>query len=258
MLSRGTRTSKNLKLLSPAEPFSPLFPPLKATATPFRGKVSRHAAAKASLTVEAALALPLFMMTLVVLFVFLGLFGRLSEENLKRSNEARKLAMYGSMAGDTGPEWIDLCTPVSVPLPFGIASRSAAKLPVRARVRRWIGYTGGFGTGDTASGGQGSGTYFITDNEEVYHTEADCTHLDLTIIETTAAEVGKLRNAYGKRYKKCPGFPKNYTGTVYVTAKGDYCYPDTARGSLTRHVHIVSADELGSLPLCERCAAHAV
>ena len=49
---------------------------------------------------------------------------------------------------------------------------------------------------------------YITDNESVYHTHADCTHLDLTIIETTTDAVGSLRNKYGQKYKKCDYFPK--------------------------------------------------
>ena len=74
-------------------------------------------------------------------------------------------------------------------------------------------------------------------------------------MRTDISNVKNMRNAYGKRYKKCRGFPENYNGPVYLTEKGDYYYPSSDYNSLVRHVSVTEQSECGDLCLCERCAA---
>lgn len=96
---------------------------------------------------------------------------------------------------------------------------------------------------------------YVTQNESVYHTHADCTHINLTIIKTDMAGIANLRNAYGRKYRKCSNFPYDYDGPVYVTATGDYYYPSLEYGSLTRHVCMKKRSECRGLRKCERCEA---
>ncbi len=207
---------------------------------------------QASLTIECAMTLPLFVMACTVLLLLVSLPGRCAEEMLDLSNKARQMAVYSSVLGGTGTEWIDLPSFVTERIPF---FSQTVRVPVRARCRVWAGADEGAFSSASGSSAGSDPLVYVTDHESVYHTHADCTHLDLTILATDTEHVGSLRNIYGERYKKCEGFPKGYSGPVYVTSKGDRYYPSTDYGGLTRHVRMVSSSETGGLPLCERCAA---
>ena len=125
------------------------------------------------------------------------------------------------------------------------------KVALRARVYPYIGSEGGI----AGEGGGRNEMVYVTQNESVYHTHADCTHINLTIIKTDMAGIANLRNAYGRKYRKCSNFPYDYDGPVYVTATGDYYYPSLEYGSLTRHVCMKKRSECRGLRKCERCEA---
>ena len=225
----------------------------------------------ASLTCECAFVLPLFFLAAVTLILFMNAVSLQVRTDLDLSNRVRQMAVLAGeasqaagAAGVTGPEsgsgektgetlWIDLPGVRVYDFPVSLIPQAHIKVAARARVYPWVGIRSWSGT-DYEAGSDESEMVYVTDNREVYHTHADCTHLDLTIIATTLDDVGKLRNADGKKYKPCSGFPKNYSGTIYVTAQGDYYYPSLSYGSLTRHVHLVKKSDLPALPLCERCA----
>ena len=234
----------------------------------------------ASLTAECAFILPLFFLAAVTLILFMNAVSLQVRTNFDLSNKARQLAVTageaqtaftaaggGSPAGAadeagtdpgsgkrlSGSVWIDLSATEIYRFPISLIPKTEVKVATRARVYPWVGIRSWSGTAYEAGPGSGEMVY-VTDNREVYHTHADCTHLDLTIIATTLDDVGKLRNEDGKKYRPCDGFPSGHTGTIYVTARGDYYYPSLNYGSLTRHVHLVRRSELPYLPLCERCA----
>ena len=215
-----------------------------------RGKALR---CPSSLTAECALVLPLFLMAVLTMLSVIDLLGDLGAEDLSLSNRARELAVYAGAAGGSGPEWIDLTAQVRPKISFSVFPSGGIRAQARARVRVWKGFDASdFSPGETASDAEQ--TVYVTDYESVCHTHADCTHLDLTVIRTDTKTVGSLRNVYGERYKKCDGFPSGYTGTVYVTAKGDRYYPSSDYAGLNRHVRITTAGEAGGLPVCSRCA----
>ena len=203
-----------------------------------------------SMTVECALALPVFLFAVLTLLSFMYAVRLETDRTLSLSNRARKAAAAASM-GPGGDLYIDLPEIVTYRFPFSAMPVPDLKIAVRARVRAFSGYKTGSDPADESAGG----TRYLSDNAEVYHTHADCTHLDLTIYRTTLSAVGSLRNEKGERYRPCDGFPENWTGPVYVTRQGNFYYPSTRYGSLTRHVRTATAEECGSLPICARCAA---
>jgi hypothetical protein len=214
---------------------------------------------QASLTIEAAFVLPLFFLAMVTLIVFMDAVGMQVRGNLELSNRARRLAMdaaaASSAAGKNGISgvWIDLTETRTYTFPFSMIPVPGIALTERARVYPWIGYEQG--SDDASDSDREDEMVYVTDYGSVYHTHADCTHLDLTIIATTTDEVGSLRNDYGEKYRKCDYFPDGYTGTVYVTAKGDRYYPSLKYAGITRHVRLIRKSEAGSVHECERCAA---
>ena len=207
----------------------------------------------ASLTVECALSFPLFAFAVLSLILLLSLFGQYGETALTLSNTARSTAVYASLAGDAAPEWIDLTDHVDLDFPFFPGLRHLS-FPVRARVRSYTGFSeDALTVGEEDS--QSASLCYLTEYESVYHTHADCTHLDLSVRLSDTGSVASLRNDYGERYRPCDGFPAGYQGEVYVTAKGDRYYPSPGYAGLTRHVRAVSAEDCSGLSLCARCAA---
>ena len=211
-------------------------------------------AVAASLTVECALVLPLFFFLLLPLLAFPQALRYQAEENLKLSNEARRLSAVAHVTGTA--HWIDLPKRGSYQLPSPALPLPPVRIALRAKVYPFTGYAPG--SDDAAGDGAGSGEMvFVTENRSVYHTHADCTHLSLSVYTTSLAAAQKMRNVYGKKYKPCPQFPAGYDGPVYLTEKGEYYYPTPTAASLTRHVRLVDHDSCGDLHLCSRCAARA-
>ena len=210
----------------------------------------------ASVTVECALALPPWFFAVITLISVMQAVRIQNVKNLELSNRARQIAMYSGVI-ETEKEgiWVDFPQTYTFQYPGALGGIAPLRIALRARVYPWIGYGGEVAGSDETGASHGSETVYLTDNEEVYHTHADCTHLDLTIMRTSMGNVKNLRNEYGSRYRPCDGFPKNYDGPVYVTVKGEYYYPSTDYNSLTRHVRMVSKTECPELHICERCAA---
>lgn len=214
----------------------------------------------ASLTVECAVVLSLFFLACLTMMMFMDVLKTQAEKNLELSNKARGLSAAAALAADRAGSsdediWIDLRKTYTYRHPIPVFGLPRIRVALRARVYPWIGSENGIGSSGAGGGSADSGTVLITDHASVYHTHAECSHLDLTIIKTTTSQVGNLRNADGRRYKKCRGFPSGYTGEVYVSARGTYYYPSADYGALTRHVHIVSRSDYSGLTCCARCAA---
>ena len=210
-------------------------------------------AMKGSLTVEAALALPLFFMITICLISIMGVYGTVLREmmTLRDSSEAAAMAVSGT----EGDSWIELENIVTYKpyyLPSGVSS---IYIPVKSKVRAWTGRDGNDSSGSSSS--ESSNYVYMTEYGSVYHTDPSCTHLDLSISTTSSASVGALKNVYGEHYHacdKCVG-SGSANSTVYITQEGD-CYHNSAECSgLKRTVKLVSIDEVGDVGQCSRCAA---
>ncbi len=211
-----------------------------------------HQAVRASFTIECALILPLFFSFCVTLIQFMNALSLKTTESFRLMEKARQLSIAGECIDevrDTADEvkWVDLRTTKTFRFPL-VPGIPALHIALRARTAVW---TGG-GISPLASSSEEEMVY-VSDTESVYHTSSDCSHLDLSVFQCGLSEVGQLRNIYGRRYRPCRGFPRNHTGPVYTTAKGDYYYPSPNYGSLTRHMRLVSRSECESLRQCSRC-----
>ncbi|MCR5295112.1 MAG: hypothetical protein K6E30_08105 [Lachnospiraceae bacterium] len=202
------------------------------------------------MTAECALVLPVFLFAVLTLISFMDAVRMETLSGLALSNRARKMAAAAS-SESSGDFYVDLYERPVYRYPFKAFPMPDIPLLVRARVRSFSGYA----LGSDPAPEEGKEIFYLSDNAEVYHTHADCTHLDLAVYKTSMGTVKSLRNAYGRRYRPCKDFPEGWNGPVYVSKKGDYYYPSLHYNSLTRHVHIASAGECEGLPLCSRCAA---
>lgn len=212
---------------------------------------------RGSLTVECAMALPVFFFACIILISVINAVRFQTEADIKAANKARTLAVASaasegapSMTSDSAA-WIDLCSPHRMDMPSFFPGLPSLFFYSSARVAKWTG--GGVNMPSAKETPEDDPIVFISDKRSVYHTHADCTYLNLSIYASTTEDIKKLRNTNGGKYYPCRGFPKNYRGPVYATSNGTYYYPSLNYSSLKRHVHTARLSECHDLSECIRC-----
>lgn len=117
-------------------------------------------------------------------------------------------------------------------------------------LKAWCGYKG-----DVNGGGSGGNTgtrYYVTDNQSVYHTNPECTHIHLSIYSSDATLVSAQTNQYGRHYHSCSKcHSEGATGTVYITPEGDRYHTSPSCSGLKRSLHEI--EDTKGLPPCSRC-----
>ena len=245
-----------------------------------------------SLTVEAALALPL---CLGALFLLSGLlFAARTSEQLDHylCQTARQLAAYSEAADGVGT--LDACrvfyaglggsgidfdrisggrAGIVLTMPEGNRDDGVICLKVSCRLR-----IPGYLTGDRGIkisdmvytrgwiGKKDSGVneventvyvpVFVAENGVVYHKDRGCTYLDLDVRSVSTANVRLIRNQYGETYHACAFCGgRNAGGKCYVTGMGSAWHTDPHCGGLTRHLHTMDEQEAidSGLRPCSRC-----
>ena len=236
---------------------------------------------KGSLTVEAALILPMFIMGLLTLVSVLfmsnvcrriqasllfeaqelaigfddeqktqisvvadEIAGGLSECDLRLIENGKDgIDMTGSYADD---EYIRLCVSCDL-VPF-TGFFGALKIPFKRTclTHAWCGYKNGFVPDEEY--------VYVTDDSEVYHIDRNCSHLRLTIKEVTTGELPDLRNNDGKRYRPCEICHGSLSGEkLYITPEGDRYHNSTTCSGLKRTVRAVRLSNAGDRRPCSRC-----
>ncbi len=136
---------------------------------------------------------------------------------------------------------------------FDIFDITNIEMTHRRVMHTWIGYEQGlYGR---AEDGEDIIVY-VARNGTVYHRSIACSHIRLSISETTGAAVGSLRNADGARYKPCSYCHARISdGVLYVAANGDRFHNSLNCGGLTRTVRSMRLSEAiaNGLRGCSRC-----
>ena len=255
---------------------------------------SKRAVLSASMTIEAAFIIPLFVFFVVALIYVINLLnfhGRVNtiiydtarntsklEYNLEDSvSKAASLALFyakisrinadkmGIAAGSSGmiPVYTDLedeCFKLSVNY---VAKSPAGFLGIKPLVckqgliiRKWVG-------NEDKGGNNGTGTekqkvmVYITDTGHVYHTNRNCTYLMLSVRTVDSSQLNNLRNIDGGKYYSCERCARgaNASGVVYVTQWGDRYHINGNCSGLKRGVMTVPLESVAGWSKCSRCAA---
>lgn len=96
---------------------------------------------------------------------------------------------------------------------------------------------------------------YVTIYGEVWHSRADCTHIFITIKETDWSNIGKLRNHNGGKYYPCELCEKKEKGNkTYYTEYGDRYHKDRECSSLVRYIRAIQRTDSIAYKPCSRCA----
>lgn len=99
---------------------------------------------------------------------------------------------------------------------------------------------------------------YITDSSTVFHLSRECTYLKPSVTEVNAAEIKDKRNRSGGKYYRCLYCIKKnsgLTGTLYITKYGSRYHCDIDCSRLMRDVHRVRRKDNENLPLCSKCGS---
>lgn len=237
---------------------------------------------RGSATIEASLALPIFIFAVLVMFhgirlrmaeaiiyeaaaetvEYMAELSYITECNygvpavkLKQYIDDKKLVenyVVGGVDGVSflGSTYLDeegyVCLRVnySVGIDVPIIGDLSGKREYVIRQRAYI------GDGDKNKGDELSPEeiyVYITDNREVYHLSRGCSHLDLSITPMSK------KQAKMEGYSSCQFCGQNAKEAVLVTNQGDryHSYPDCL--GIKRTVYRVKKSQVEGLGACERC-----
>lgn len=95
---------------------------------------------------------------------------------------------------------------------------------------------------------------YITENGEVYHEDRHCTHLELSVQETTRVIAESQTNQWGQHYSPCEKCqPEEWELILYITDEGNRYHSDRDCSGLKRTVFSVSRSQVSDYRVCSRC-----
>ena len=215
------------------------------------GRVSVSASKKASITAEAAMAVPIFFLAVVCLLYLMEITAvrAVGAERLERSivlGGSKGVRCDGSrISPRTGIGEIKVT--YEVRLPFPMFGTPPIKYQEKMRIKAWVGYEKpGFGTNNEE-------TVYITETGMVYHKNYQCTYLELSIHTVLPEEIDNLRNNSGGKYYPCEHCMRNGSKGVYITDTGNRYHSSLSCSGLKRTVYAVPMSEVVGKGACSRC-----
>lgn len=94
---------------------------------------------------------------------------------------------------------------------------------------------------------------YITPYGTVYHRDRECRYLDLNIRAENRRSLPALRNADGKIYRRCERCGVSGSGTVYVTDYGESYHGSLSCSGLKRTIYMVKLSQTGGRKACSKC-----
>lgn len=261
---------------------------------------------KASMTVEAAFALPLFIFLIVNLIYVMNIIGVQSRLNAALHQVGNKIAFYGyayeksmgnvlpdgmegiaSMAvsqlyvsGEienyAGAEYlnkscikngaggirydktaieenndiVEICLNYQVQPLIAILGFENFNMCQRYYGRMWTGYDVETGISDFTSD---EPMVYVTETGTVYHTDRNCTHLNLSVVSARTEDIADMRNQSGGKYYPCEMCGAYPQGTVYITAQGSSYHTRLNCSGLKRTIYTIPLSQTGGRGRCSRC-----
>lgn len=241
----------------------------------------------ASITVEAALVIPIFIIVMMSLSSIIYVI--YSDTIIKKAvyEEAKYMSMlsydnseYGidvmkgriiSRIGDrvinsayvdkdmggidfsdsdlSNREIIDISVNYNVRIPYDILGVLRYRYKERVVMHTLTGYVNGLNGINNDSE-----TVYISETGSVYHRSINCSHIRLNVIETSASEIKSLRNDNGAKYKSC-GTCHSSIGDakMYITTDGTKYHNTLMCSGIKRNIREIPLTCVMDRRPCSRC-----
>ena len=238
---------------------------------------------RGSLTVEAALVLPAFLLTMLTFLYFMKLAQGYEQVQQALAQTARAASQYGVLeterfyqyleenAGDFsyvegGKKGISLknsfLSPVTkeivvtaeyiakFPVPFSFQNEMSICQEIKSRVFC------GTDTWGTEFWESEEAIVYITKYGTVYHENKGCAYLNPSISMVWGEEVFQKRNNKGGKYKPCEACIKKkgvMDMALYITEEGDYYHSSVGCQGLNRTIYEVPISKAAGYHACNKC-----
>ena len=207
-----------------------------------------------SMTVEASIAIPVFLFAMINLLSIILMFGEYSSTLADMHRKGKELAVHAHILEDGADVNNDLVimTKVQALKPMiPIMGFDTARTFVNCQIRKWTGYdvTGGPSTNEDEE------WVYITPTGSAYHRNPNCSYLNPKIYSAVSSQIGKYRNASGEIYRQCESCRDiTITGICFYTEYGNRYHSTLKCSGLKRTIHSVLLSEVGGRHLCSKCS----
>ena len=208
---------------------------------------------KASMTVEAALVMPLFMFAMLNLNSFMELYETNIENNVRLYEEIRTEASMANIVGEIGFDIDDDITRIKMyggKPAISIMGFDSFMMGSKYVAKPWTGYAV---KNEGENSEDGEETVFITPDGEAYHVSDTCPYLKLSIHTVRKSAVSDERNVNGERYNPCPKCGGKDTGNVYITDYGNLYHTSLECSHLKRTNIEVPKSQVEGRHACPKC-----
>ena len=207
-----------------------------------------------NVTVEAAIAMPLFLFAAVNLLSMILMFQEFSIQEGQLHQTGRELSLFAYGQDDSAENDIRLVKVSRVKAVFPIAAFSSEYFVNGCVMYKWIGYDPGCADGIAAV--EKENMVYVTAVGEAYHQKRSCTFLNPSLKLISQEEAKVSTNSDGVRYTAC----KTCGGSsqiVYVTDYGVRYHSTVSCGGLKRSVDCISETQamMEGLHACPKCGA---
>lgn len=144
---------------------------------------------------------------------------------------------------------MDLSVQYQVEIPILMFRIAPVTCKETLRVKGWTGYVA------TAGGVEKEELVYVTDAGIVYHKDARCTYLDMSVQSVQRDVVSELRNQSGGRYYPCESCGNAQTDStlLYITMHGTRYHTSLECKKIKRNIYAISFDEAYGLGGCSKC-----
>ena len=135
-------------------------------------------------------------------------------------------------------------------LPFPVFGSPLGEYTGAIRYKAWNGYH------ESGEDEEEEEMVYVAENGIVYHRNPSCTHLALSITSVSFNNLSTCRNESGGKYHACEfcGGHANSDGTVYIARDGDCYHSRRDCGGLKRTVDKIPISQVGGRRPCSRCS----
>jgi len=210
-------------------------------------------AMKGSITVEASVAVPVFLFAIINLLSVILLFGEYSSNLSDMHRKAKELAVHAHiLEAGMGNEMIVLTKTQELTPMISFMGFHTSRTMVSCHARKWTGYDV-----VNAPGGQMEDEWvYITPSGDAYHRNPNCSYLNPGIYSAVSLQIGEYRNLSGEIYRQCESCKHiTLTGICFYTEYGNRYHATLKCSGLKRTINTVPLSEVEGRHLCNKCAS---
>ena len=208
---------------------------------------------RGSITVEAAIAVPLFLFFLANILSIILIFGEYTQNLSQLHQRAKEMSIVSHLSEKSTNTHNDLIILTKVQtiepiIPF--ISYPSSKTIVNCRIRKWTGYQNENLVTDKVE----EEWVYITQTGNVYHRSRSCSHINISIHCCSLDCVSSLRNRSGEKYRLCERCgASGGLGLVYITEQGNRYHTNVRCSGLKRTIETIPISKVAQRRPCSKC-----